>query len=269
MTARPLAGRRALVTGGLGGIGRGVAAALAGQGAAVVVHDRAPSPDADAVLAGLVAAGAPAAELSCFDLADAGAAHAGFAAVAARHSIDILVCSAGIQRVEPLAQLSRSSWDAVLAVNLSSVFDAMRVFLPPMAERGYGRVVSIASVHGLVASVDKAAYVAAKHGLVGLTKTAALEYATAGTAASGGVTVNAVCPGWVRTELIEPQIATLTAVHDGDQEAAVTALLQQKQPTRRFTSPEDVGALVCLLAAPAAHNLTGTAIPLDGGWVAC
>lgn len=268
-SARPLAGRRALVTGGLGGIGRGVAAALAEQGASLVVHDRQPTRDADEVLASLVAAGAPECELMCVDLADPATSRAAFADLAARRAVDIVVCAAGIQRTGPLAEHARDTWDAVIAVNLSSVFDAMQAFLPPMAERGYGRVVAIASVHGLVASVDKAPYVAAKHGLVGLTKAAALEYASAGTAESGGVTVNAVCPGWVRTDLIEPQIAALAdAAHGGDAEAAATALLRLKQPSLRFTSPADIGAMVCLLAAPAAHNVTGAAIPLDGGWVA-
>ncbi len=267
-TKRPLAGRRALVTGGLGGIGRGVALALAEQGAALVLHDRQPTADADEVLAALVSAGAPESELVCFDLARPEPSRAGFEAVADRHRIDILVCSAGIQRTAPLAAHTRETWDAVIAVNLSSVFDAMQVFLPTMAERGYGRVVAIASVHGLVASVDKAPYVAAKHGLVGLTKAAALEYATAGSAQAGGVTVNALCPGWVRTDLIEPQIAALTAEHAGDADAAAAALLRLKQPTLRFTEPADIGALVCLLASPSAHNVTGTAIPLDGGWVA-
>ncbi|MFN8171529.1 MAG: SDR family NAD(P)-dependent oxidoreductase [Candidatus Nanopelagicales bacterium] len=263
-----LAGRTALVTGGLGGIGRAVAHALAGQGVRLVLHDRALTADADDLLAGLVSAGAPDVRLVCFDLADAASARSGFDAVARRDDVDILVCSAGIQRTAPLAAHSRETWDAVIAVNLSSVFDAMQAFLPSMAERGYGRVVSIASVHGLVASVDKAPYVAAKHGLVGLTKAAALEYATAGSEGSGGVTVNAVCPGWVRTDLIEPQVAALAVANGGDHEAAAADLLRLKQPSLRFTTPADVGALVCLLASPALHNLTGAAIPLDGGWVA-
>lgn len=269
MTAtRPLAGRTALVTGGLGGIGRAVALALAEQGAELVLHDRAPSGDANEVLGALVAAGAPAAGLVCFDLADPTASRAGFADLARSREVDILVCSAGIQRTAPLHEHSRDTWDAVIAVNLSSVFDAMQVFLPPMAARGYGRVVSIASVHGLVASVDKAPYVAAKHGLVGLTKAAALEYAATGSAQSGGVTVNAVCPGWVRTGLIEPQIAALATIHDGDPEAAVASLLREKQPSMRFTDAAGVAAVVCLLASPVAHNITGVTIPIDGGWVA-
>ena len=265
---QPLSGRQALVTGGLGGIGRGIAVALAAQGAAIVLHDRAPTPDADAFVTELAKAGAPAAEPVYFDLADPQASRAGFAAVAADHAIDIVVCSAGIQRTAPLAQMPRATWDAVLAVNLSSVFDAMAAFLPPMAERGYGRFVSIASVHGLVASLDKAAYVAAKHGLIGLTKAAALEYARGGSPDAGGVTVNAICPGWVRTDLIEPQIQALAADHAGDLDAAAVALLRAKQPSLRFTEPAEIGALVCLLAAPWSHNLTGAAIPIDGAWVA-
>jgi 3-hydroxybutyrate dehydrogenase len=246
-----------------------VAVALAQAGAAVVVQDRQDTAGTDAFLAALVDHGARFAESAFFDLRDADEGRRGFADLAARYDIDILVCSAGIQRTAPLAQLDRATWDDVLAVNLSSVFDAMSAVLPGMAERGYGRVIAIASVHGLVASVDKAAYVAAKHGLIGLTKAAALEYAAHGSADLGGVTVNAICPGWVRTDLIEPQIQALADAHGHDLETAAQTLLGRKQPSLRFTEPSDIGDLVCLLAAPSAHNLTGAAIPIDGGWVAC
>jgi 3-hydroxybutyrate dehydrogenase len=188
------------------------------------------------------------------------------AAVAAWGGPDILVNNAGIQRTEGLASMPRETWDAILAVNLSAAFDTMRAALPAMAERGYGRVINIASVHGLVASRDKAPYVAAKHGLIGLSGVAALEYATAGSKATGGVTVNCICPGWTETAIIEPQIAARAARHGGDREAGIADLLAEKQPSRRTSDPAEIAALALWLCDPLAHNVTGAAIPIDGGW---
>ena len=144
----------------------------------------------------------------------------------------------------------------------------MRLLLPQMAARGYGRVINVASVHGLVASVNKAPYVSAKFGLVGLTKVAALEYAAAGDAVSGGITVNAICPGWVETPLIEPQIQARADLHGGDREAGIADLLSEKQPSRRLAATTEIGALAAWLCDPRAHNITGTSIPVDGGWTA-
>lgn len=155
-----------------------------------------------------------------------------------------------------------------MAVNLSAAFQTMQAALPGMAERGYGRVINIASVHGLVASKYKAPYVAAKHGLVGLSKVAALEYAAKGDPAKGAVTVNCICPGWTNTAIIEPQIAERAAAFDGDREAAIADMLTQKQPSLRGSEPEEIGALALWLCQPLAHNLTGAAIPVDGGWTA-
>jgi 3-hydroxybutyrate dehydrogenase len=164
--------------------------------------------------------------------------------------------------------MPRQKWDEILSVNLSAAFHTMQAAMPLMAERGYGRVINIASVHGLVASKEKAAYVAAKHGIVGLTKVAALEYASRGNARTGGVTANCICPGWTRTTLIEPQIEARAQAHGGDLDAAVADLLAEKQPSLRMSEPEEIGALVLWLCSPLAHNLTGAAIPVDGGWTA-
>ena len=179
---------------------------------------------------------------------------------------DILVNCAGVQHTAPLAQMPVATWDSILAINLSAAFHTMRLALPAMADAGYGRVVNIASVHGLVASVHKAPYVASKFGLVGLSKEAALEYAGAGSRASGGVTVNCVCPGWVETPLIEPQIEARRA--GGSRDDGVRALLAEKQPSGRMSLPAEIAELVVWLCRPAAHNLTGAAIPVDGGWTA-
>jgi 3-hydroxybutyrate dehydrogenase len=153
-------------------------------------------------------------------------------------------------------------------VNLTAAFHTMRRALPRMAARGYGRVINIASVHGLVASVHKAPYVASKFGLVGLTRVAALEYATAGSREAGGVTVNCICPGWTETAIIEPQVAARAEAHGGDRSAGIASLLAEKQPSRRTSRPEEIGAVAAFLASPLAHNITGIALPVDGGWTA-
>jgi len=164
--------------------------------------------------------------------------------------------------------MPRETWDAILAVNLSAAFHIMQAALPVMAARGFGRVINIASVHGLVASKDKAPYVAAKFGLVGLSRVAALEYADQGSRDTGGVTVNCICPGWTETAIIEPQVAARAAQMGGDREAGIADLLSEKQPSKRLSDPSEIGALALWLCAPVAHNVTGTAIPVDGGWTA-
>jgi 3-hydroxybutyrate dehydrogenase len=164
--------------------------------------------------------------------------------------------------------MPREKWNDIIAINLTSFFDTMRLLLPHMKERGYGRVINTASVHGLVASAAKAPYVSAKHGVIGLTKVAALEYAAVGDGKSGGVTVNAICPGWVETALIEPQIQAKVDLHNGDRAAGIADLLSEKQPSRRMSTPEEIGAIAVFLCSRAAHNITGAAIPVDGGWTA-
>jgi 3-hydroxybutyrate dehydrogenase len=176
--------------------------------------------------------------------------------------VDILVNSAGIQHTAPVEEFPPDRWAAVIAINLSSSFHTIHHAVPMMRRRGWGRIINISSVHGLVASVNKAAYVAAKHGLVGLTKVVALE--TAGS----GITCNAICPGWTRTELIEPQIAARAEALGVDIEAGGRSMLAEKQPSQQFVSIEQLGQLALFLCSPAADQITGTAIPIDGGWTA-
>lgn len=259
-----LRNRRALVTGAAGGIGSAIALALAAEGMHLALLDRGTlTPAAEAC----TGAGAVTVTTHEVDLADVAQATRAFAGLAAT-GVDVLVNAAGIQRTAPLGQMTRATWDAILAVNLSAAFDSMTAVLPGMAERGYGRVINIASVHGLVASVEKAAYVSAKHGLIGLTRVAALEYAQVGSAATGGVTVNALCPGWVHTPLIDSQIDALAAAHGGDREAGRLALVQEKVPSLRMTDPADIAAFVVFLCQRQAHNITGAALTADGGWTA-
>jgi 3-hydroxybutyrate dehydrogenase len=193
------------------------------------------------------------------------------AAIATWSPVDVLVNNAGIQHAVPLAEMPTQKWNDIIAINLSAAFHTMRLAMPGMAERGYGRVVNIASVHGLVASVNKAPYVASKFGIVGLSKVAALEYAAAGNRASGGITVNCICPGWVETALIEPQIEARRGAL-GDQAATredgVRALVSEKQPSQRMSLPEDIAAMATWLCRREAHNITGASFPIDGGWTA-
>ena len=263
-----LSGKRAFITGSFQGIGLGVAKALATEGCAIVLHGLADEAQIAAAMNEVKAAGAPHVEAHTSDLRDPAATEALVAKILATGPVDILVNNAGIQFTAPIAQMPREKWNDIVAINLSSAFDTMRLLLPQMAERGYGRVINVASVHGLVASIDKAPYVSAKHGIVGLTKVAALEYAAQGNAASGGITVNAICPGWVETPLIEPQIQARASKYDGDRAAGIADLLSEKQPSRRLAATSDIGALATWLCDVRAHNITGASIPIDGGWSA-
>ncbi|MCC5987822.1 MAG: 3-hydroxybutyrate dehydrogenase [Pararhodobacter sp.] len=263
-----LEGKTALVTGSVQGIGLAIARELAGEGARIVLHGLATPEQVAHAEAVLHAAGAPEVRFFDADLRDVAAIEAMMDEIARWQALDILVNNAGIQRTVPLAEATPEIWDAVLSVNLSAAFHCMRLALPGMAERGYGRVVNIASVHGLVASTNKAPYVASKYGLVGLSRVAALEYAGAGSRESGGVTVNCICPGWTETAIIEPQVVARAAEMGGDRQAGVASLLAEKQPSRRLSDPSEIGALALWLCAPVAHNVTGTAIPVDGGWTA-
>jgi 3-hydroxybutyrate dehydrogenase len=263
-----LAGKTALVTGSVQGIGLAIAEALAGAGARIAVHGLPGDAAQHDAKARLLAAGAPEAAFFDADLRNPDRIAELMAAVAAWGGADILVNNAGIQQTAPLAEVPRGVWDAILAVNLSACFHTMQAALPEMARRGYGRVINIASVHGLVASADKAPYVAAKHGLVGLSKVAALEYAGAGDAAKGGVTVNCICPGWTETTLVQPQIMARAQAVGGDRDAGIAALLAEKQPSRRMSQPAEIGALALWLCSPLAHNMTGASLPIDGGWTA-
>jgi 3-hydroxybutyrate dehydrogenase len=267
MTDAMLKGRRALVTGSVQGIGLGIAQALARQGCAIVLHGLATPEQALTARASVLEAGAPSVDVLTHNLREAAEVQDMMENVLSA-PLDILVNNAGIQHTAPLAEMPRAKWDDIIAINLSAAFDTMRLALPPMAQRGYGRVVNISSVHGLVASVHKAPYVAAKFGLVGMSRVAALEYASAGSRDSGGVTVNCICPGWTETAIIEPQIDARAQQLGTGREEAIRDLLKEKQPSLRTSLPSEIARLVCWLCEPAAHNLTGTAIPVDGGWTA-
>jgi 3-hydroxybutyrate dehydrogenase len=263
-----LKGRRALVTGSVQGIGMAIALKLAEAGCRVGVHGLAAPEDRDAAVSKVLAAGAPEARFFDADMRDPDAIAAMMDEMETWGGVDILVNNAGIQQTASLENMPRETWDAILAVNLSGCFHTMQKALPKMAERGFGRVVNIASVHGLVASVNKGPYVAAKFGLVGLSKVAALEYASAGSKKSGGVTVNCICPGWTETALIQPQIQARAADFGGDTEKGVASLLSEKQPSLRTSDPSEIGEAVVWLTSPFAHNITGISLPIDGGWTA-
>jgi 3-hydroxybutyrate dehydrogenase len=251
------------VTGSVQGIGLAIGKALASAGARLAVHGLATREQADAAVRTMREAGAPHARFFDADMRKPAAINAMMDSITAWGGPDILVNNAGIQQTASLAEVTQQT-----SVNLSGAFHTMRRALPEMTTRGYGRVVNIASVHGLVASVNKAPYVSAKFGLVGLSRVAALEYAAVGSRDSGGITVNCICPGWTETAIIEPQISARAAEVGGDRDAAVSSLLAEKQPSRRTSRPEEIGWLVLWLAHPMSHNITDTAIPIDGGWTA-
>ncbi|QNR96029.1 3-hydroxybutyrate dehydrogenase [Stenotrophomonas sp. 169] len=256
-------GKVAVVTGSTSGIGLGIATALARQGADIVLNGFGDAQEIERIRSSLEA------EFGVWVTHDGADLSRGDAlremidrAVEKMGRIDILVNNAGIQHTASIEEFPVEKWDAVLALNLSAVFHATAAALPYMKQQGSGRIINIASVHGLVASVNKSAYVAAKHGVLGFTKATALE--TAGT----GITANAICPGWVRTALVEQQITALAEREGVDQESAARALLAEKQPTLQFVTPEQLGAMVVFLASDAAAQMTGTALPVDGGWTA-
>lgn len=265
---RQLTGRRALITGSLRGIGFGIARVFAREGADVILHGLADESSIAAARAEIEASGAESVTIYNNDLRDPGAIEAMMSEILAAGDLDILVNNAGIQHTAPTAEMPPAKWDEIIAINLSAAFHTSRLALPKMAESGYGRIINIASVHGLVASIAKAPYVAAKHGIVGLTKVCALEYAHVGSAQTGGITVNAICPGWVETALIESQIQARADKYSGDRDKGIADLLSEKQPSRRLSHPSEIGELALWLTSKSAHNINGTAIPVDGGWTA-
>jgi 3-hydroxybutyrate dehydrogenase len=263
-----LTGKRAFITGSFQGIGLGIATALAAEGVEIVLHGLADAETIAVAEKAVMEAGAVRVESQVSDLRDANATKDLIARILTGGPVDILCNNAGIQYIATIEDMPQEKWNDIIAINLTSYFDTMRLLLPQMKARGYGRVINTASVHGLIASSAKAPYVSAKHGVIGLTKVAALEYAHVGTAKSGGVTINAICPGWVETALIEPQIQAKVDIHNGDRAAGIADLLSEKQPSRRMSSPADIGAVAVFLCSRAAHNITGAAIPVDGGWTA-
>ncbi|NYZ14318.1 3-hydroxybutyrate dehydrogenase [Azospirillum sp. RWY-5-1] len=258
-----LKGRIAVVTGSTSGIGLGIARALAGAGADVVLNGFGDAAEIERIRAGLaeefgVRATFHGADLSSGDGVKALIDHA----TATLGPVDIIVNNAGIQHVALIEEFPPERWDAVIAINLSAVFHGMRLTVGGMKQRGWGRIINIASAHGLVASVQKGAYIAAKHGVVGLTKTVALE--TAGT----GVTCNAICPGWVLTPLVQKQIDALAAEQGLSDADARAKLLGSKQPSGDFVTPEQLGGLAVFLCSASADQMTGAALTMDGGWTA-
>lgn len=261
-----LAGKTALVTGSTQGIGLEIALALAQAGVRVGLHGIATREQIDFAREALAKHGCPESRFFPADLRDTTAIAVMMDAVQDWGGADILVNNAGIQKTVCFSDISADLWENMLAINLSAPFHTMQRALPSMASRGYGRVINIASVQGLIGSVHKAPYVTTKHGLIGLSKVAALEYARAGTAVSGGVTVNCICPGWTRTSIISPQIEERAKQLGCSEDSAIADLLKQKQPSQRLSEPSEIASLALWLCAPAAHNVTGTAIPIDGGW---
>jgi len=258
-----LRGKIAVVTGSTSGIGLGVAQALASAGADIALNGFGDMRDIERLMSEIVVKHRVRVMYHPADLAQPGAIAEMMAKIGKDlGGIDILVNNAGIQHVAPLETFSDERWDAVLAVNLSAAFHTIKAALPDMRRKGWGRIVNIGSVHGLVASAEKAAYVAAKHGLIGLTKVVGLE--TAGS----GITCTAICPGWVLTPLVQRQIDARAQQQDIDPEAARISLLSEKQPSRQFVTPEQIGAMVLFLCSSAAEQMTGCALPMDGGWTA-
>jgi 3-hydroxybutyrate dehydrogenase len=258
-----LKGKSALITGSTSGIGLGIARALAGQGCNIMLNGLGDPAKIETTRSQLETEFGIAARFHGADMTrpDEIAALAESAA-ASFGGVDILVNNAGIQYTAPVEEFPPDRWAAIIAINLSSSYYTIHHALPLMRRNGWGRIINIASVHGLVASANKAAYVAAKHGLVGLTKVVALE--TAGS----GITSNAICPGWTRTELIEPQIVARAKALGVDVEAGGRSMLAEKQPSQQFVSIEQLGQLALFLCSPGADQITGTAIPIDGGWTA-
>ncbi len=263
MNNRPLSGKTALVTGSTSGIGLGIAHALAAQGANIMFNGF-----GDAALIN---------QLQQQTASDHGVKTAYNGADMSRPAeistmmkeaatyfggVDILVNNAGIQHVANIEDFPIERWDAVIAINLSSAFHTTRLALPYMQQKNWGRIINIASVHGLVASAGKSAYVAAKHGLIGLTKVTALENAHT------GITCNAICPGWVLTPLVQKQVDARASRESIPAEQAKKELLMEKQPSGEFVTPEDLGAMAVFLCSPAANQVRGAAWNMDGGWAA-
>jgi 3-hydroxybutyrate dehydrogenase len=254
-----LKGKRAVITGSTSGIGLAIAEALAGQGADIVLNSFTDTP-ADHALADRIAAQHGVA--ARYVKADMSKGAECRALVEQAGGCDILVNNAGIQHVAPVEDFPPEKWDAILAVNLSSAFHCAAAALPGMRAKGWGRIVDIASAHGLTASPYKSAYVASKHAVVGLTKVLALE--TAGQ----GITANAICPGYVLTPLVEAQIPDQMKTHGMDRETVIREVMLARQPSRQFATVDQIGGTVVFLCSPAADQITGTTISVDGGWTA-
>jgi 3-hydroxybutyrate dehydrogenase len=258
-----LEGRVSLVTGSTSGIGLGIARALAAAGSAVVLNGFGKPEDIAETQAKLVSDFGVEVRYSPADMAKAGPIAEMIAITLATFGrLDILVNNAGVQHVAPLEQFPIEKWDAIMAINLSSAFHTTRAVLPSMRNNNFGRIINIASAHALVASPFKSAYVAAKHGILGLTKVTALETAEA------NITCNAICPGYVYTPLVEAQIEDQAKSHGVPREQVIREVLLAQQPNKRFTTIDELGELALFLTSNAAASITGAALPVDGGWTA-
>jgi len=256
-------GKSAIVTGSTSGIGLGIATALAEQGCNLLINGFGDKAEIEKLRAGLADKHRVKVVYSPADMSKPADIRA-MVAMAEKElgACDILVNNAGIQFVAPIEDFPDEKWDAIIAINLSASFHAIKAAVPGMAKRGWGRIINIASAHGLVASGGKVAYVSAKHGLVGMTKVVAIDHA------NDGITCNAICPGWVLTPLVEKQIEDHAKQEGIPVEKAKENLLKEKQPMLKFSTPEHLGALTVFLCGDTAETITGTAVSMDGGWVA-
>ena len=255
--------KTALVTGSTSGIGLGIARAFAAEGCNVVINGFGDASEIETLGREIAEANGVEVRYSGADMAQpeqiAGMIRE---AEEAFGGVDILVNNAGIQHTDPIETFPADRWEAIIAINLSATFYAIKAALPRMRERGWGRIVNIASAHGLVASVNKAGYVAAKHGIVGITKVVGLE------TAESPITCNAICPGWVLTPLVQKQIEARAAKEGLPVAEAEVALLAEKQPSKSFATPEQIAGLAVFLCSPAADQITGSVLSVDGGWTA-
>ena len=257
-----LKGRVALVTGSTSGIGLGIAHSLAAAGADVMLNGFGSAAAVQAAVDAVAAHGGRVLHDAADLMQPGGAAGLVTRTQAALGAVHILVNNAGIQHTATIADFPPEKWDAVIALNLSAPFHCMQAAIPGMVAAGWGRIINIASAHGLVGSAQKSAYVAAKHGLLGLTKVGAIELANT------GVTVNAICPGWVLTPLVQAQIDARAAASGSAAEAVAHAMLTEKQPMANFTTPEGLGGLAVFLCSDSAATMTGVPLSMDGGWTA-
>jgi 3-hydroxybutyrate dehydrogenase len=256
-------GKAAIGTGSTSGIGLGIATALAAEGCNLLLNGFGDAAEIEKLRAGLAEKYRVKVAYSPADMSKPADIRA-MVALAERElgSCDILVNNAGIQFVAPIESFPEDKWDAIIAINLSAAFHAIKAAVPGMAKRRWGRIVNIASAHGLVASGGKVAYVSAKHGLVGMTKVVAIDHA------NDGITCNAICPGWVLTGLVQKQIEDHAKAQGIPVDQAKENMLKEKQPMLQFSTPEHLGALTVFLCGDSAATITGTTVSMDGGWVA-
>ena len=258
-----LKGKVAVVTGSTSGIGLGIAKALAEAGADIILSGLGPEAEILELEAEIAKKFGVKVSYHAADLSKPEDAKALIKdTIKAQGGIDILINNAGIQHVSPIETFPDDRWTEILAINLSAAFYTIKETLPVMRERNWGRIINIASIHGLVASINKSAYVAAKHGIIGLSKVVALE------AAETSITCNTICPGWVRTPLVEKQIIARAEAMAIPVEDAARSIVAEKEPSKRFTSIEDVAQMAVFLCSPAASNITGSNFNIDGGWLA-